>query len=764
MATELVKTGIPVIGEVPWGSHFSFFCETQQDMLDALVPYFKAGLENKELCLWLFSSLAPEQDTVGALRQTIPDLEGHLAKHNIVISPIDEWYVQRGVFDRDKAIEKWKEKVDDALARGYAGLRAIGNADWLMAEYRQSLAEFEKMFEMWIAGQRMVVICTYPLAAMSAIQVFDVAAAHRFVAARRQGVWQVLETPELVQAKAEIKRLNEELEQRVVERTRELEVTNLELRREIAERKQAQEAFRESQQLVHLVLATLPVGVSVIDRAGNIVLANDASKRIWGGTIFSGAERWAQTKAFWHDSGKRIALTDWASVRALSEGQTSLNELIDVETYDGQQKTIHNSVAPIRNAEGLIVGAVMVNEDITERKRAEEEVKRQAARAVTLVRIAARLNKQLDLYAVIQAVCQEAVDTFKVSQATMSLYDKKRELLVYVGGVNIPPEYAATIEPIARSRFDDFLRTLGPIMVVPDIQSMADVPNAEFSSHLDVRTVVTAAMLRDQELIGVLVIGVNGHVREFAKDELTLLKAISDQAAQAIANAKLFKAANEQSQQLRALSTKLVEAQETERRTIARELHDEIGQVLTAVSANLQAIQLSPDASTLAARLDDSLALVDDALSRVRDLSLDLRPSLLDDFGLVSALDWYLERQAERSEFKAEFVAEPPELRLPPSLETTVFRVAQIALVNVVRHAQAKHVWVALRQHEEEIELVIRDDGVGFDVPSALERAAHGATLGLLSMQERARLESGELEIQSRPGQGTEIRARFPIS
>lgn len=124
--------------------------------------------------------------------------------------------------------------------------------------------------------------------------------------------------------------------------------------------------------LLDLVLATLPVGVAVTDKTGNIVLTNDASKRIWGDIIISGAERWAKSKGVWHASGEKIAAENWASVRALNEGQASLNELIDIETYHGQQKTIQNSAVPIRNAEGLIVGAVIVNEDVTERVRAQE--------------------------------------------------------------------------------------------------------------------------------------------------------------------------------------------------------------------------------------------------------------------------------------------------------------------------------------------------------------------------------------------------------
>jgi PAS domain S-box-containing protein len=144
---------------------------------------------------------------------------------------------------------------------------------------------------------------------------------------------------------------------------------------DITERKRAEVMGRESQQLLRLVLATLPVGVAVTDQAGDIALANAAAKRVWGDTIVSGRERWIQSKGFWHDSGKRIAPADWASVRALSEGKTSLNELIDIETFEGKRKTIQNSSVPVRNAEGLIVGAVIVNEDVTERVRAEEALK-----------------------------------------------------------------------------------------------------------------------------------------------------------------------------------------------------------------------------------------------------------------------------------------------------------------------------------------------------------------------------------------------------
>ncbi len=142
-----------------------------------------------------------------------------------------------------------------------------------------------------------------------------------------------------------------------------------------------------SQQLLEQVLATLPVGVATTDKAGNVILTNKAVKRIWGDTIVSGGERWERSEGFWHGTSKRIAAAEWASARALRAGQTSLNELIDIKTFDGQNKTIQNSAAPIRNAEGAIIGSVIVNEDVTERVQTEEALRQTQADLTRMARV-----------------------------------------------------------------------------------------------------------------------------------------------------------------------------------------------------------------------------------------------------------------------------------------------------------------------------------------------------------------------------------------
>jgi signal transduction histidine kinase len=250
----------------------------------------------------------------------------------------------------------------------------------------------------------------------------------------------------------------------------------------------------------------------------------------------------------------------------------------------------------------------------------------------------------------------------------------------------------------------------------------------------------------------------------FTADHIEIAREVAVQLAVAIQNARLFEQVQAGRRRLQALSRQLVEAQETERRRLARELHDEIGQSLTVTKINLQAMQRIDDASVQAKRLEEGISIVERALQQVRNMSLDLRPSLLDDLGLVAALRWFLDRQAQTAGFSTQFVADPPELRLTPALETVCFRLVQEALTNVIRHAQAQQVQVELRQREAELYLTIHDDGIGFDVKTALKNAAQGGSLGLLGMEERVLLAGGYLEIDSVPERGTEIRVRFPLN
>ncbi|HYK12080.1 MAG TPA: PAS domain-containing protein [Gemmatimonadales bacterium] len=473
-----------------------------------------------------------------------------------------------------------------------------------------------------------------------------------------------------------------------------------------------EEEVRESRLLVRQVLDTLPVGVVVMNRAGDIVLHNPASTEIWKGIIVSGTERWAKSKGVWHDTRKAIEPEEWASHRALEKGETSRDELIDIETYDGHHRIIENYAAPIRDAKGAITGAVIVNEDVTERLRAVETLRKTERLLVDAERLGQTGGWEQDL------ITGEIINTAANSRLFFGEDRTKGDRL---------EDYAEVLHPDDRdwvmTRRQQVLAGTGS----PDIEYRVIWPDGSVHWIFGRATVV-----RDEAGKPLRIYGTNADVteRKLAEEEL-----------------------GRRARQLESLSRRLIEAQEAERRAVARELHDDFGQVLTALKLNLQ--RKAPDDP-------ESIALVDGALARMRDLAQDLRPPLLDEVGLAASLSWYVDREATRAGLAFRLDLTPLPERPPVAVEMTCFRVAQEALTNIIRHAKAHTVDVELRPVEGGVSLVIRDDGQGFDVPAARRRAAQGMSQGLTSMQERVALAGGTLEIESTLGAGTTVRARVP--
>jgi C4-dicarboxylate-specific signal transduction histidine kinase len=236
---ETRRTGIDVVGGMPWGSHFCLFYETKADLLDTLISYCKAGLESEEFCLWVVAEPLTIEEATDALKDAVPDLDRYLADSSIEIVSARDWYLQGGTFDLKRVTGGWHEKLARASARGYAGVRVTGDTAWLEKKDWKDFCEYEEGLNEAVADQRLAVLCTYPLAACGADEILDVVRTHQFALAKRHGSWDVIETAGHKQAKAEIKRLNEELEQRVVERTSQLML--------------ASEALREAQtELAHV--------------------------------------------------------------------------------------------------------------------------------------------------------------------------------------------------------------------------------------------------------------------------------------------------------------------------------------------------------------------------------------------------------------------------------------------------------------------------------------------------------------------------------
>lgn len=246
-----------------------------------------------------------------------------------------------------------------------------------------------------------------------------------------------------------------------------------------------------------------------------------------------------------------------------------------------------------------------------------------------------------------------------------------------------------------------------------------------------------------------------------------LLVSLAGLVGVAVENADLLERLHKKEESLQSLLRKTLTAQEEERRRIARELHDETSQVLSALMMNIDLLEgqieaqlPTPDPSR--ARVEAVKALAEEAARNLDKMMLDLRPALLDELGLIAALRWYAAQVGDLWGLSIEFWGEKVG-RLPEHVEVAAFRIVQEAVSNCVRHAGAEKAWVRIWSTPEALHLEVSDDGAGFDVAEVSARAGAGGSVGLMGMRERAQLAGGTLHVESTPGEGTKVTADIPL-
>ena len=285
MAAEVENTGVSVTGDVPWGTHDCLFYETKQDLFDTLIPYLKNGLEQRELCLWIVSEPLTEAEAIGALRQAVPDLDRHLGDQDIEVIADADWYLEGASSDLRRVPGRLHDKLEAALAKGYAGLRATCDTGRLEKEQRKNFGAYESELNELTAEHRVMVLCTYPMDRSSLPVFLSAMFMHRVCATLRHGHWEIIETPELREARAEIKKLNQHLEQKVVEPTRALRAANEELRKEIDERRRVEEELWNQKEVLQKIFDHIPVMINFMDTEGRIKLVNRAWEQTLGWTL-----------------------------------------------------------------------------------------------------------------------------------------------------------------------------------------------------------------------------------------------------------------------------------------------------------------------------------------------------------------------------------------------------------------------------------------------------------------------------------------------
>ncbi len=198
------EVGIDILKEIPWGTHLCQFYKNKEDLIEILVPYFKAGLKNNEFCMWVTSEPVNAKEAKSALMKTIKDLDDYIEKGQLEILDFGQWYTKSGRFEAKGVLEGWVEKEEQAVSRGFDGLRISGNTSWLDKKDWRNFAEYEEMINNVINNYRMLVMCSYSLDKCEATELVEVSNNHQFAIIKREGKWEAIESSEHKRGKREL--------------------------------------------------------------------------------------------------------------------------------------------------------------------------------------------------------------------------------------------------------------------------------------------------------------------------------------------------------------------------------------------------------------------------------------------------------------------------------------------------------------------------------------------------------------------------------
>jgi signal transduction histidine kinase/HAMP domain-containing protein len=420
------------------------------------------------------------------------------------------------------------------------------------------------------------------------------------------------------------------------------------------------------------------------------------------------------------------------------------------------------SASPLRDIEGRITRVVELTRDVSEEKTIEESLIRRNQQLSILNAVAATVNQSLKLEDILERSLDAVLRLTQVDVGAVFLIEEQ-------GGEMRLTAYRGLSEQAARVAVDTGLldgscggvAEHGRVVVVTDL-SRYHGRRASSLQREKLNTLVHVPLTAKGCILGSMCVGTRQD-RDFDAEEQDLLKAIGSQIAVAIENARLYEEGQIKERMRGELFKKAINAQEEERRRIARELHDETSQSLTALLFAAEETREMRSLKDVRHRLDGMHELLQHTLDGVHKLIFDLRPSVLDHLGLVPAIRWLTKTRLEVKGVRIHFEERGETHRLAPEYETAIFRVMQEAVTNISRHSAARNVSIKYAMDLENVCVCVEDDGIGFDLVELGLTPDNPRGLGLLGMQERLELLGGELEVQSTPGRGTQLNIRLPL-
>jgi signal transduction histidine kinase/PAS domain-containing protein len=429
----------------------------------------------------------------------------------------------------------------------------------------------------------------------------------------------------------------------------------------------------------------------------------------------------------------------------------------------GQEINFQSVLSPVTDHEGNPAGVVGVTRDISGLKALENDLRRRVRDLNALNEISRVFLSQLDPQTIFTESCRLLVEQFGVEAAWLGIFHEEDLILRPQAAegldlLRLPPLIAQGKTAAVQHPAVLTLLEKEPLVIGKSTRRGGKIWETLCPAERGFDWLLALPVAAGESRGAMVVFSQDKNA--FQPDAVQLFEALTNLMSIALNNAELFGQVRADQARLQALSQRLVEIQEEERREIALELHDEIGQLLTGLKIKLDAAGDIPP-KDLPMHLEGARQLAEELIKKVRNLSLDLRPSMLDDLGLLPALLWHFDRYTSLTGIHVHFVQKGIEgRRFAPTLETTAYRVVQEGLTNVARHARVNEAAVRVLFEDQTLTIQIEDRGVGFTAGEALES---GHSRGLLGIRERVAFAGGSLTIDSVPGWGTLLVVELPV-
>jgi PAS domain S-box-containing protein len=370
MNMNLRHSGIGIIEDVPWGTHFCQFYQTTEDLIDILVPYFKTGLENNEFCMWVTSQPLEVEEAKEALRKVVPDIDVYLKKGQLEIISYSHWYVKEGAFDSDRVLNGWVEKLNKALANGYDGLRLTGNTFWLEKEDWNDFIDYEKEVDRVLGNYQMIALCTYNLDRCNATEIIDVVINHQFALIKKNGKWEQIESSK--RKEAEKTAISQSLQRKKAEDTllqayENLQLQSEELQAQSEELHEAYKTLQEKEERFRTMTNAIPQLAWIAQPDGYIYWYNERWYS-YTGTTPEQMEGWGWQSVHDPEVLPKV-LEQW-------KASIATGHMFDMEFplrgADGILRPFLTRVLPLKDAFGNVLQWFGTNTVVTERKRTEQ--------------------------------------------------------------------------------------------------------------------------------------------------------------------------------------------------------------------------------------------------------------------------------------------------------------------------------------------------------------------------------------------------------